>query len=220
MEKTNLRVRTREETGSRAARRSRRSGEIPAVLYGPNDQPQAIQIDAREFQTLLSQGLHENTLITLLLDDEKKSDRLVLIRDVQRDPLRGDFRHVDFVHIRLGQEITVEVPLHLVGDSEGVKMGGIVEQRLHHIEIKCLPSEIPVHFELDIADLQIGDSLHVSDMNLRGQNVLTDAEQTVVSIAAPRVMEEPVVAEVEEVGAEPELVGEEEPVEEAPAEGE
>jgi large subunit ribosomal protein L25 len=220
METTNLRVRTREDTGSRAARRILRSGEIPAVLYGPDNEPHAIQINARELQGLLNQGLHENTLITLLLDDEEKSDRLALIKEVQRDPLRGEFRHVDFVHIRLGHEVTVEVPLRLIGDSEGVKMGGVVEQGLHHLEVKCLPSQIPEFIELDISELEIGASLHVSDMNLRGHNVLTDAERTVVSIAAPRVMEEPVVAEVEEVMAEPELIGEEGPEEEAPAEEE
>ncbi len=221
MENATLRARTRESTGSRAARRVRREGIIPAVLYGSEDEPQPIQIDEREFKALLSQGLTENTLIALQIDDEKKTDRLTLIREVQRDPIRGDFRHIDFVHIDLAQEVTVDVPVHLIGDSVGVKMGGIAEQRLHAIEIRCLPTEIPKFFELDISDLEIGDSLHVSDMRLGSYDVQTDEVRTVLSIAAPRVKEEEEeVVVLEEEAAEPALVGEEEPSEEPGEAGE
>jgi large subunit ribosomal protein L25 len=215
MENATLRARTREATGSRAARRIRREGIIPAVLYGEKNEPQPIQIDEREFRALLSQGLTENTLIALQIDDEKKTDRLTLIREVQRDPIRGSFRHIDFVHIDLAHEVTVDVPVHLIGDSVGVKMGGISEQRLHAVEIRCLPTDIPEFFEVDISDLEIGDSLHVSDMRLGNYDVHTDEARTVVSIAAPRVKEEEEeVVVLEEEVIEPALVGEEEPSEE------
>jgi large subunit ribosomal protein L25 len=219
MEKTTLRVRRREETGTRVVRRLRRSGRIPGIIYGADEEPQPIAIDAREFQALVSQGLSENTLITILLDDEDKSDRVTLIRDVQHDPIRGGLTHIDLVHIDLAREIDVEVPLKLIGTSAGVKMGGVLEHRLYDIEIRCLPTAIPDHFELDVSDLQIGDSAHVSDLDLTGFEVLTEPDRTIVSIAAPRVLEEEVV--VEEVGpAEPELVGREKEEEAEEEEGE
>lgn len=209
MERTILRALRRDDTGSRAARRVRRSKSIPAVLYGAHDEPLPIQVDLQEFETLVRQGLSENTLINLLLDDEKTSDRLTLIREVQRDPVRNYLRHLDFVHIVLTEKIKVEVPVRLIGDSEGVKRGGTLEHRLHHIEIECLPTEIPSEFEVDISELEIGDSLHLSDVYL-GRFVTTmSPERTIVTVAAPRVIEE-VVEEVVEVIEEPALVGEEE----------
>lgn len=215
MEKMILRARRREATGSRAARRIRRDRFIPAVLYGAHEEPQPIQVDAIEFQALLKQGLSENTLITLFLDDEKKSDRMTLIREVQRDPVRNDLRHLDFVHIDLTEQIRVEVPLHLAGQAEGVKRGGILEQRLHQVEIECLPTEIPEEFTLDVTELEIGDSYHLSEVALGNFKVLTSTDRVVVQVAAPRVIEEVVeVVEVPEV--EPELVGEEEVEAEAP----
>jgi large subunit ribosomal protein L25 len=208
MEKATLRALRREGIGSSAARRTRRDGAIPGVLYGAHEQPTPIQIDAREFSGLIKQGLTDNTLINLLLDDEKKSDRLTLIREVQRDPVRNDLRHVDFVHVDVKVSIEVEVPVHLIGTADGVRnQGGILEQRLHEIEIKCLPTEIPSAFELDVSALTIGDSLHVSDVNLTGYDVLTELDRTVAVVVPPRVLEEEVTAEAAEMPTEPELVG-------------
>ncbi|MCK4773060.1 MAG: 50S ribosomal protein L25 [Candidatus Latescibacteria bacterium] len=215
MEKTILRARRREATGTRAARRIRRNKSIPAVLYGVHEDPQPIQIDVLEFQALVKQGLTENTLITLLLDDEKKSDRITLIREVQRDPVRNELRHLDFVHIDLTEGIRVDVPLHLTGQAEGVKRGGILEQRLYAIEIECLPTEIPEKFTIDVTDLDIGDSYHLSDVVLGSYKVHTNIERTVVQVAAPRVIEEVVEEVVALEMEEPELVGEREVEEEA-----
>jgi large subunit ribosomal protein L25 len=212
MDKTTLRARRRVGAGTRAARRLRRSGQIPAVIYGASDDPQPIQIDTREFLGLISQGLSENTLITVLLDDEESSDRVALIREVQRDPIRGELAHIDLVHIDLTREIDVEVPIKLIGTAAGVKQGGVLEHRLYEVEIRCLPTQIPDHFELDVSALGIGDSAHVGDLDLSGYEVLTEAERTIVSIAAPRVLEEVVPTEV--VPTEPELVGREKAEEE------
>jgi large subunit ribosomal protein L25 len=217
MEKTTLRARRRDGAGTRAARRLRRSGQIPAVIYGASEHPQPIQIDSREFLGLISQGLSENTLITVLLDDEESSDRVAIIREVQRDPIRGELAHIDLVHIDLTREIDVEVPLKLIGTAVGVKQGGVLEHRLYEVEIRCLPTQIPDHFELDVSALGIGDSAHVGDLDLSGYEVLTEPERTIVSIAAPRVLEE--VAPAEVVPTEPELVGREK-AEEKEEEGE
>ncbi len=219
MEKTTLRVRRREETGTRVVRRLRRSGRIPGIIYGADEEPQPIAIDAREFQALVSLGLCENPLNTIVVDDVYKSDRVTLIRDVQHDPIRGGLTHIDLVHIDLAREIDVEVPLKLIGTSAGVKMGGVLEHRLYDIEIRCLPTAIPDHFKLDVSDLQIGDSAHVRDLDLTGFEVLSEPDRTIVSIAAPRVLEEEVVVE-EAVPAEPELVGREKEEEAEEEEGE
>jgi len=210
MEKTILRARRREQTGSRVARRIRRANNIPGVLYGAHEDPQPIQIDAQEFQTLVKQGLSENTLITLYLDDEKDSDRITLIREYQRDPIRNELRHLDLVHIDLTVSIRVDVPLHITGQAEGVKMGGILEQRLYAIEIECLPTEIPSEFTIDVSDLEIGDSYHLSDVDLGDFNVQMELERTVVQVPIPRVIEEVVEEVLVPEGEEPELIGEEE----------
>ncbi len=209
MEKTILRARRREQTGSRVARRIRRENSIPAVLYGPREDPQPIQIDAQEFQTLVKQGLSENTLITLYLDDEKDSERITLIRDYQRDPVRNELRHLDLVHIDLTASIKVDVPLHLTGQAEGVKMGGVLEQRIYSVEIECLPTEIPSEFTIDVSELEIGDSFHLNDVDLGDFKVLTNIERTVVQVAIPRVIEEVEEEVLVLEGEEPELVGEE-----------
>ena len=214
MDKAPLRALRREVTGSRAARRARRTKAIPAVLYGAQDEPVPIQISQQEFETLVREGLTETTLINLLLDDEKESDRLTLIRDVDRDPLRDTLRHIDFLHIDVTRKIRVEIPLRLTGDAAGVKMGGILEQRIHAVEIECLPTEIPSPFEVDISGLNIGESFHVEQIDVaEGIRILTDPKEPLVLISAPTVEEEEAPAEEEELEAaeEAEAKPEEEP---------
>ena len=207
MERSILHALSREETGSRAARRIRRAKSIPAVLYGKSNEPQTIAIDSVEFETLLRQGLTENTLINLLIDDEEKSSRLTMIREIQRDPMRDTFRHLDLVHIDLKETIKVDVPVRLIGQSVGVKAGGILEQKIYAIEIECLPTEIPSEFEVDVTEMNINDSIHLNEIDLGDFETSMKLQRTVVSIAPPRVEE--VVEEVIELVGEPELIGEE-----------
>jgi large subunit ribosomal protein L25 len=207
MERATLRAQRRQAKGSGAARRLRRSGHIPAVLYGAQEAPTPIEIELRAFQGLVKKGLTENTLINLLLDQEQEGDRLTLIRDVQRDPVRGGIRHLDFVHVDVRRKIEVEVPVHLSGSAEGVRLhGGILEQRLHQIQVNCLPTEIPEAFTVDISTLQIGDTLHVGDLDLKGFDIVTESDRTVVVLVPPRVLEEE-KPEEPEVPTEPERVG-------------
>lgn len=214
MDTATLRARRREATGTGQARRLRQSGHIPAVLYGAGDDAQPIQIDQRDFQALVKSGLTENTLINLLLDDEKSADRVTIIREVQRDPVRDDLWHIDFVHIDMTKEIEVEVPLVLEGTPEGVKaQGGILEQRIYEIQIKCLPADIPENFTLDVSELTIGDTLHVSDVEIGDFDILSDLGRAAATVVAPR-LELEVEEEEEEILGEPALVGEEEEVEE------
>ncbi len=212
MDRVILRARSREATGSRAARRIRRTNAIPAIVYGAHEEPHPIQIDLQEFETLMRSGLSETTLINLLLDDETSSERLTLIREVERDPVRDTLRHIDLLHIDLKERIRVEVPLHLTGSPEGVKQGGVLEQRIHAVEIECLPADIPSSFEVDVSHLAMGDAIHLHEIDLGGLETHMNLERTIAKVAPPRIIE--VEAPVEEVIAEPVVVGEEEAEEE------
>ena len=167
-----------------------------------------MKTDVREFAALVSAISVENTIVELSVDGA--APRRVLIREIQRHPVRPDFLHVDFYEIRAGEKLKVNVPVHLVGTPIGVRNGGTLQQVRHELEIECLPSEIPPSFEVDISGLEIGDSLHISDVDSGGLDILEEAGRTICTVAAPRVVEEPVdeedlEAEVDE-DAEPEVI--------------
>jgi len=180
----------RSDRGSGAAGRLRRTGRLPAVVYGLGGEPTAVTVGTHELDLILTHGV--NTLITLRLDGD---DQLTLARQVQRHPVRGDLVHVDFIRVRTDVAITAEVALHLVGEAEGAKSGGVVDQQLFSLHIQAKPQDIPAALTLDISALEIGDHLRVSDLSLSA-GVLTevDPETLVVTVAAPRV----VVSEEEE----------------------
>lgn len=185
--KATLNVETRSGRGKGAARQLRRAGSIPGSLYGREIETIAVKTDGREFAALVGSISVDNTIVELSVDGE--APRRVLIREIQRHPVRPEFLHVDFYEIRAGETLKVNVPLHLVGTPIGVRNGGTLQQIKHELEIECLPSEIPPSFEIDISELEIGDSLHISDVDVGGLEVLDDLEQTICSVAAPRVVE-------------------------------
>src|SRR5690348_18128887 len=123
MSEANLTADIRTDTGKGAARRIRRSGLVPAVVYGLNSDAQPVTVGARDLQHILSGASGANTLITLRVDG---AEQLALAREIQRDPLRGDLVHVDFIRVRADQTVTAEVPLHLTGEPEGVSLGGLL----------------------------------------------------------------------------------------------
>ena len=204
-----LKVETRDGRGKGAARQLRRDGSIPGNLYGREIEPISVQADMREFGALVSAISVENTIVELSLDGD--APRRVLIREIQRHPVRPDFLHVDFYEIRAGEKLKVNVPLHLIGTPIGVRNGGTLQQVRHELEVECLPSEIPPSFEIDITELDIGDSFHISDVDVGGLEVMEDGARTICSVAAPRVVEEPVDEEgledeLDEADAEPEVI--------------
>lgn len=203
-----LSARPREESGKEYAKKLRRNGFIPAVLYGPETKTLHLEVEAKSFLVLLRGGLGENVIITLVLDDKKDGQRKVLVREVQRDPVTGDILHVDFHQISLTKKLTIEVPIHLVGTPVGVDDGGILQHTLRELQIECLPSAIPEKIEVDVSHLKIGDSVHVGDVTVRNAEILSDAKSSVVSVVPPTVFKEPeVAAPVAE--EEPEVIGEE-----------
>ncbi len=208
MKEVVLKVRPREKRGKEYAKKLRRNGFIPAVVYGHKTPSLPLEIESKTLQGLLRHGLGENVLVTLTTDDQKQKDRKVLIREVQRDPVRGDIVHVDFHEVSLTQKLSIQVPIHLVGTPEGVTAGGILQHALRELEVQCLPTAIPEKIDLDVSHLNIGDSVHVADLKVENVDILSDPGSSVVSVVPPTVFKEPeVAAPVAE--EEPEVIGEE-----------
>jgi large subunit ribosomal protein L25 len=184
----------RSDRGSGAAGRLRRAGRLPAVVYGLGGESTAVTVASHDLDKILAHGV--NTLITLRLGSD---DQLTLARQVQRHPVRGDLVHVDFIRVRTDVAISAEVALHLVGEAEGSKSGGVVDQQLFSLHIEAKPQDIPPALELDISALEIGDHLRVSDLTLpAGVTTGVELETLVVTVAAPRVAVEEEEIEGEE----------------------
>ena len=178
----------RTDFGSRPSGRLRREGQVPAVVYGLGTDSVSIAVPARELQHILAGEAGANTLINLDVDG---SNVLTLARQIHRHPTRGDVVHVDFVRIDRDVAVSAEIPIHLVGEAEGVKDGGLLEQLLFHLTIQAMPGNIPVSIEIDVSELAIGDQLRIEDLTLP-EGVATEAEAdfVVAQVAAPRVATE------------------------------
>jgi large subunit ribosomal protein L25 len=223
-----LNARSREGTGKGAARSLRRAGFVPGVIYGHGLETRACQVEARQLERLMTTSAFESTLIDLKFENGDTSS--VLIREVQVHPIRPLVLHVDFLAVRKGEKVKLEVPIRIVGLAPGVKEGGILEHLRHEVEIRCLPTSIPDALELDVSALAIGDSATVSALKgPEGVEVLSEPSAVVVSVVPPAVHKveaeaEAAVAEAPAEEAEPEVIGrgkagEEEEEEEAEEEG-
>ena len=200
-----LRAEGRAQTGTGAARRMRRDGFVPAVVYGHGRDSVHLRIRADELDGVLSRISAGTTMIGLEIDGA--GSRKVLIRELQRHPFRSAILHVDFFQIREHEKIRVAVPLRLIGLAQGVEEGGILQQLRHEIQVECLPGDIPESFELDVTALLIGDSLHIADFDAGGVTILDDLDLTVCAVVPPTVMKVEEEEELEEIEGE-EIEGE------------
>lgn len=199
MQEVSLSARPREQRGSRAARRLRREGLVPAVVYGLDSEALSVTVSAREVQQLLSKA-GVNALINLEVDGE---NQLTMARELQRHPIRGDLVHVDFVRIREDVAVEADIPVHLVGEPAGLKEGGVLEHVLFDVTVTAKPRELPESIEIDVSDLNIGEQKRVADLPFPpGVEPITDPERVVANVVVPRVEEE------EEIGLTPEEVEE------------
>ena len=182
-----LQAKVREGSGKGVARKMRAAGRVPAVVYGPEGEAQSLSIDAHEAITLFGGISVENTIVALDIEGEKGPVD-TLIRDVQMHPFKPNLLHLDFYKVTKGQTLQVQVPLHFEGTPAGVRLSsGILEQHVHDIEVRCVPSKIPDHLEIDVTDLELGDSLHVSDLQAPdGVEILTEADRTLCIVVMPR----------------------------------
>jgi len=210
-------------SGTGVARKVRAQGKVPAVIYGRGIETTAIQLNRRELATALNSDAGMNVLLDLQIEGK---GTLALTRELQRDPVKGTLLHADFVRVDRTQAVEVEVPIHVVGSSPGVNEGGVLENPLFTVHVKCLPTEVPEFVAADVSGLAIGDSLRVSDLSSLGSfEILTDPETVVATVLAPVSEEE---LEAMEAAAAIEAAGgveamaeaaEEEPPDEEAAEG-
>jgi large subunit ribosomal protein L25 len=198
----------REGAGKGTARKLRRTGRVPAVVYGHGDRTESLAVDAHDLELLLSHAHVGSTVVSLQREGGGQSD--VLIRDVQMHPYKPEVLHVDFLHLHAGEAIRITVSVRLGGVPAGVRDdGGVLDQVLYQLDLEALPGDIPEYAEGDVSELGVGDALRVRDLVFRGGaqvTVLNDPELTVAIVHAPTVhaVEEPEPAEA--AAPEPELV--------------
>jgi large subunit ribosomal protein L25 len=196
MQRPILKAEIREGVGKEKAKKLRAKGLIPAVFYGPRSQTVPLVIDSKELTRALQTEAGENVLIDLDILKGPHSDRkVVMIKDIQIDPLQRITLHTDFYEVAMDEMVTVEIPVHLIGKPEGTKMGGILEQVRRVIQIQCLPGDIPKSIDIDVSLLKIGDSIHVEDIQVERAKIIFDTNFTIATVVPP-VVEEKVVEAV------------------------
>ncbi|MDK2857519.1 MAG: large subunit ribosomal protein [Verrucomicrobiota bacterium] len=203
---TKITVKNREQKGSSHARRLRREGWVPGVIYSEGSEARSVSLPKHEFELMLHHHASEHVMIQIQIDGGKEES--VLLKDVQHDALTGSVMHVDLQEVALNKKLRVEVPVELVGDAVGVLQGGVLEHLLHSIEIECLPADIPEKVNVDVSRLGIGDMLFVKDIlpDLSKFKILIDEDIGVAAVSEPKVIEEETAEG--EGGAEPEVIRE------------
>ncbi|MGH9459057.1 MAG: 50S ribosomal protein L25 [Thermoanaerobaculia bacterium] len=219
MAEISLEVTRREERGKGAARRLRRDGKVPAVVYGGGREPVAIEVDQKQIRELIAKSEHGVRSIFLLSLAGSDAKRHAMIKEVRVDPVKGSMEHIDFVRVMLDKKVKVTVPVHVFGTPDGVKNGGgILEFQVRELHVECLPTAIPDSIDIDVSALGVHEVIRIEDVKMaEGVTILDDPERVVASIGLPRaeVSAEMVTEVVEEV--EPEVIKKGKPEEEGQA---
>ena len=201
MEDKKLIAKKRELEGSANSRRMRAAGQLPGVVYGAEKDPVSVVVDLHDFEQILHHHTSESLIIAVEVEGE--GDMSVLVKDVQHHPVTSDLLHVDLMRVEADKEISVEVEIELVGEAAGVKAGGVLDQVMHSITVECLPADLVEKFEVDVSTLEIGKSLHVSDLTLGAKyKVLLDDEAIVASVSGPHSE-----SDEDDDASEPEVIG-------------
>jgi large subunit ribosomal protein L25 len=213
MEKVKLVVQHREAAGSRGARRLRREGRIPGVMYGHGKPATLLSVEPAELRAALSTGAGTHAVLEIVFEDQKKVHRAI-VKQMELDRVKHTVTHIDLEEVRLDQVVETRVAVQFEGTSKGVKMGGMVDEVSREVTVKGLVTDIPEHLVVDITELGIGDAAHVADLQVPdGLEVLDDPEQVLCSVLLPRkaeieeAVEEGAEEAAEEAPAEPEVIG-------------
>ncbi len=209
MEKVIIEANERKTINKRSRNILRNEGRVPGVLYGSRMKPIPIDVTRLVINPLVFTA--KTNLISLKLDGHDEYE--CIIKDVQFDPVTDKVLHFDLIGLTRGEKIQLEVPLKLLGNAVGVKEGGLLQESMHKLSIECLPKDIPQSLELEVTELNIGDSIHVSDLNFEHITILNPEDTIVVSVVLPKVEKEVEAVEEgeefaeEEGAAEPEVIG-------------
>ncbi|MBI4432209.1 MAG: 50S ribosomal protein L25 [Candidatus Omnitrophica bacterium] len=214
MEQIKLKATVREDKGKEAAKRLRQTGHVPAVVYHRGEDPVPVAVSGKEIMQIMRNAGGENLLINLSIEGAKKTSaasgersrtsnmRIVIVKEVQHDPVKRNILHIDFNEISLTEKIIVEVPVVALGEPVGVKQdGGILDHPLRELKVQCLPADIPQHIDVDVSGLALNGAIHVKDLKLSAAlKVLNDPEALLFQVKLP------VEEKVEETPAEPQEV--------------
>lgn len=199
MEQVLIKADTRNATGKGVARKLRREGRIPAVLYGRNVDPVSITVSTKDWEKI-TRHMKRNVILDMEITGGKGvENRPVMVKEVQKDGLGVNVMHIDFLQVSMERTVEVEVPIHLKGKSKGEILGGIIDIHLRSARVECLPTQIPEEIVIDITELDIGDSVHVSDISLPGVKMMEQGGIAILSVIPPTVEEKKVVEEAAEV---------------------
>jgi large subunit ribosomal protein L25 len=195
MEEILIKAETRSEKGKSVAKKIRRQGGIPAILYGKDIESIPITISLKDWEKLRKR-LKRNAILKMELPGSVETGtRPVMVKNIQRTLIGDSINHIDFLQVSMERKVEVEIPISLIGEAKGLINGGIIEQHLRTVMAECLPSQIPEKVDVDITDLDIGDSVHVHEISIEGVKLLENPGVAIVTIIPPTAAEEKAVAE-------------------------
>jgi len=201
LETLEIQVDARQTGGKRDARRLRRAGKIPAILYGPKTPPVPLELNKKEFSSRVA-GLEGSHLVRLKSAATTLADKVALVKEMQYHPITGEVIHTDLYEVDLTAKIQVNVPLHFVGKAVGVVRGGILQPIVREIEVECLPLDIPQFFNVEVSDLDIGNAVHIEDMQMpENVTAIYESNFALVTVVPPTVEEAPTAAAAPAEGA-------------------
>ena len=193
MELIELKTNIRTTVGNGPARRLREAGQIPAVLYGPKTKSVLLSVNKNDFDLTLKQGRSGQIILNLVVQNNDETyTRPAMIKELQVHPVSRNYLHIDFYEIDMDRKITVGIPIVTVGRSVGVERGGVLQIIRRELEVQCLPFEVPESIEIDVTDMDMGDSIHLEDISLDGEvEFMGESNLTVVTVLSPKLEEEP-----------------------------
>jgi len=203
MENVILEANIREKITKASRNKVRNAGRVPGVFYSRHDQTVALDVDEKAIKPLVFTS--KTHLISLQV--KGKEEQECIIKNVQFDPITDKVIHFDLLGLTKGEKIELDIPLSFIGSSIGIKEGGVLQIGLHKLTVECLPKDVPESLEINIENINIGDSIHVRDLNFENLTILNSVNTSVVSVTHPKVEAEPVVDELAEEIKEPELIG-------------
>lgn len=204
------RTKKREDLAKSATNEIRNSGRIPAVVYGKNKDPKTVSVDSVDLvKTVRDEG--RNAVISLQVEGSDSVD--VMLHDYQIDPIKDDLLHADFYIVNMSEEMDVEVSLRLEGESKGEKEGGVLQQPFYEVQVRAKPNDIPEEIVVDVSELDVNDSLSISDLKVTGNYEFLDDPDTTIASVVPPTTEEDLETDTDE-NAEPEVIKEKDEAEE------